>query len=420
MRTDACRYGPESERRFCFMAQLACTNMPIKEINACAMEDGSMTIVKETDLIVHKTRDNANAHIQFSVVIPTFNERDNISLLLDRLEAALSGIGWEVIFVDDDSPDGTAELVRHIALLKPHVRVIQRIGRRGLASACVEGVLSSSAPYFAVMDGDMQHDESLLPTMLQTLKQQDLDIVVGSRYVAGGSTGEWEDVRQRFSILGTRAAQLVIGANLKDPMSGFFVMRRPAFDEAVRRLSQQGFKILFDLFASAPRSLRYAEQPYAFRTRSLGTSKLDTMAVWEFGMLLADKLVGRIIPPRLILFGLVGSVGLLLHLAVLILGLRAGLAFIAAQTFAVVLAMTMNFTLNNLLTYRDRQLKGSAWVKGLLSFYVICSLGAVANVGVGAFVYAREPVWWLAGIAGVLVGTVWNYSVSAFFTWSKG
>jgi dolichol-phosphate mannosyltransferase len=196
-------------------------------------------------------------------------------------------------------------------------------------------------------------------------------------------------------------------------------MRRQAFDQAVRRLSQQGFKILFDLFASSPRPLRYAEQPYEFGTRTHGSSKLDTMAVWEFGMLLADKLVGRIIPPRLILFGLVGSVGLLVHLATLALGLRAGLPFITAQTAAVVLAMTMNFTLNNLLTYRDRQLKGWAWVKGLLSFYVICSLGAVANVGVGTLVYAREPIWWLAGVAGVLVGTVWNYAVSSFITWHR-
>ena len=202
-------------------------------------------------------------------------------------------------------------------------------------------------------------------------------------------------------------------------MSGFFVMRRQAFDETVRSLSQQGFKILFDLFASAPRPLRYAEQPYAFRARKLGSTKFDGMAIWEFGMLLADKLFGQIIPPRLALFGLVGSLGLLLHLAALAIGLRAGLPFFAAQAMAVVLAMTMNFTLNNVVTYRDRQLRGWAFLGGLLSFFIICSLGAVANVGVGAFVYAQRPVWWLAGLAGVLAGTVWNYSVSAFFTWNR-
>jgi dolichol-phosphate mannosyltransferase len=188
--------------------------------------------------------------------------------------------------------------------------VIQRIGRRGLASACVEGVLSSSAPYFAVMDGDMQHDESLLPYMLEALRKQGLDIVIGSRNVEGGSTAGWDEKRQKMSRLASRAVRMAIGADLKDPMSGFFVMRRQAFDETVRSLSQQGFKILFDLFASAPRPLRYAEQPYAFRARKLGSSKFDGMAIWEFGMLLADKLFGQIIPPRLALFGLVGSLGL--------------------------------------------------------------------------------------------------------------
>ena len=377
-----------------------------------------MTVMEQT-VSAQEDRSDERPSVELVVVIPTFNERDNVNPLLGRLETTLQGINWEVIFVDDDLPDGTAEHVRQIALRNPHVRVIQRIGRRGLTSACVEGVLSSSAPYFAVMDGDMQHDEFILPSMLRSLKEQRLDIVIGSRYVEGGSTAGWEKKRQGFSRLASQAAQLVIGANVKDPMSGFFVMRRQAFDGAVRNLSQQGFKILFDLFASSPRPLRYAEQPYEFRTRTLGSSKFDSMAIWEFGMLLADKLVGRIIPPRLILFGLVGSVGLLLHLIVLAFGLRAGLPFVSAQTAAVLAAMTLNFALNNVLTYRDRQLKGWAFVRGLLSFYIICSLGALANVGVGTLVYARQPIWWLAGIAGVLVGTVWNYAVSSFLTWNQ-
>ena len=222
-----------------------------------------------------------------------------------------------------------------------------------------------------------------------------------------------------MSRVSSLAARLVIGADLKDPMSGFFVMRRRAFDETVRNLSQHGFKILFDLFASAPRAFRYAELPYQFRERNRGQSKLDGMAVWEFGITLADKLLGRFIPPRLALFGLVGAFGLVIHLATLSLGLHAGISFLSAQTIAVLTAMTTNFTLNNLLTYRDRQLKGWAFARGLLSFYVICSLGAVANVGVGTFVFAQEPIWWLAGVAGAIVGTVWNYTVSAFFTWNR-
>lgn len=360
--------------------------------------------------------DNA---VELAVVVPTFNERENIPLLIERLEACLEGLNWEAVIVDDDSPDGTADLARRIARQKSHVRVIHRIGRRGLASACVEGVLSSSAPYFAVLDADMQHDESILPLMLETLKLDGLDIVVGSRYVEGGGVAGLNERRQLISRLATRAAGFVIKADLHDPMSGFFLMRREAFDRAVRNTSQQGFKILLDLFASAPQPLRFAELPYQFRTRVHGESKLDSMVAWEYGMLLADKLFGRFIPPRLVLFGAIGGLGLLVHLAVLAVSLTAGLAFIIAQTIAVVTAMTFNFALNNLITYRDQRLRGWAWVRGLASFCAICSIGAVANVGIATSIYAKEPVWWLAGLAGAVVGAVWNYALSAFFTWKR-
>jgi dolichol-phosphate mannosyltransferase len=359
------------------------------------------------------------APAELTVVIPTLNERDNVSLLLGRLEAALEGIHWEAIFVDDDSSDGTADLLREIAQQRPHVRVIQRLARRGLASACVEGVLSSSAPYFAVIDADMQHDEAILPQMLETLKKANLDVVVGSRYTEGGSVSSLDRGRQLISRVAGRAAKLIIKANLTDPMSGFFLMRREAFDGAVRNLSQQGFKILVDLFASAPRPLRFSEMPYQFRSRIHGESKLDTRVAWEYGMLLADKLFARSVPPRLILFSLIGALGLLIHLSVLGTALYGGLAFTASQTIAVITAMTFNFTLNNLITYHDQRLWGWGWVRGLLSFYVICSVGAVANVGIASFVYAQRPTWWLAGLSGALISAVWNYALSAFFTWKR-
>ena len=139
--------------------------------------------------------------VDLAVVIPTLNERNNIIPLLDRLEMALNGLNWEVIFVDDDSPDGTAQFLREVAQQNQRVRVIHRIGRRGLASACVEGVLSTSAPYFAVIDADMQHDESLLPKMLKAIKDDGLDVVVGSRYVHGGSVLTWDRRRQLISLV---------------------------------------------------------------------------------------------------------------------------------------------------------------------------------------------------------------------------
>ncbi|MGH9805934.1 MAG: GtrA family protein, partial [Terriglobia bacterium] len=213
--------------------------------------------------------------------------------------------------------------------------------------------------------------------------------------------------------------RLVVTADLKDPMSGFFLMRRQAFDETVRNLSLHGFKILLDLFASAPKPLRFVELPYDFHPRMFGVSKLDIGAAWEYGMLLADKMAGRLIPPRLVFFGAIGCFGLLVHMTILASGLYEGLAFPVAQTLAVVAAMTSNFLLNNVITYRDQRLRGWPWVRGLLSFYVICSIGAIANVGIASFIFAGHQAWWVAGLSGALIGAIWNYTLSAFFTWRQ-
>jgi len=356
---------------------------------------------------------------ELAVVIPTFNERDNIAPLVERLEHTLTGIAWEAVFVDDDSPDGSAETVRAVARLNPRVRVIQRIGRRGLSSACVEGVLSSSSPYFAVIDADLQHDETLLPEMLRRLKEADLDLVVASRYAKGGSAKGLGSQRLMVSRFAVRLAQSLFRVTLNDPMSGFFLMRRDVFDGVVRQLSQQGFKILFDLMASSPRPLKFVELTYQFGARQRGTSKLDSMAAWHFGVLILDKLIGRYVPVRFVMFALVGGTGICVNLAALYATLALRASFGLAQTVAVLVAMSSNFMLNNLITYRDQRLRGSAMLRGLLLFYGVCSIGAAANVGVAALIYQDRPVWWLAGLAGATIGVVWNYVASRLFTWSR-
>jgi dolichol-phosphate mannosyltransferase len=357
---------------------------------------------------------------ELTVVVPTFKERDNVAPLAELVHAALAGVDWEIIFVDDDSSDGTAAAVRALAQRDPRIRCLQRIGRRGLSSACIEGMLASSAPYVAVMDADLQHDERLLPRMLEALKREHCDLVVGSRYVAGGGVGEWDARRAGISSLATRLSRIICKAEIADPMSGFFMLRREVFERAVRRLSGQGFKILLDILASSPSPLRLKELPFQFRQRRFGDSKLDTLVAWEFGMLLADKLVGHIVPVRFALFAFIGGLGLAVHLAVL----RAALAvpaldFTQAQAIATLVAMTSNFFLNNLFTYRDQRLGGWRLFTGLLSFYLICSVGAVGNVGIASYVFASDHVWWLAGIAGAIVGSVWNYAVSSVFTWRR-
>jgi dolichol-phosphate mannosyltransferase len=355
---------------------------------------------------------------ELTVVIPTFNERENVPILLERLSAVLTGIAWEAVFVDDDSPDGTADLLRAFARKHPNVRCLQRIGRRGLASACVEGVLSSAAPYVAIMDADLQHDETLLPKMLEALRTERLGIVIGSRFAGRGDCSSMSRFRAKVSGFGNRLARLVVKAELTDPMSGFFMLQRPVFDAAVRRLSAQGFKILVDIFASSPELPAFKELGFTFRERLHGQSKLDTLVAFEYVRLLIDKLIGHIIPVQFVLFGTIGFVGLAVHLSVLGTCLKlGGLSFVTSQGVATITAMTWNFYLNNILTYRDRRLRGKKWLYGLLSFYALCSIGAFANVGIAAYLFRADGSWRLAGITGALIGAVSNYALSSVLTW---
>jgi dolichol-phosphate mannosyltransferase len=363
--------------------------------------------------------DAADGAAELVIVIPTLNERDNVPLIVERLNRVLAGISWEAIFVDDDSPDRTADAVRALARRQANVRCLQRIGRRGLSSACIEGILASAAPYAAVMDGDLQHDEALLPAMLAKLKAERLDIVVASRHTGDGSVGDWRRSRVMISDLATRLGRLVVRADLSDPMSGFFVVRRDAFEASMRSLSGQGFKILLDLFASAPRPLVFAEMPFTFRQRLHGESKLDAMVAWEYLMLLLQKLVGPAVPVRFLLFAMIGGLGIGTHLLTLWFATHVlMLVFSLAQAAATLVAMTGNFLLNNLFTYRDRRLRGRRLWTGLVSFYAVCGAGAAANVGVASYLNGDHESWWLAGLAGAAVSVVWNYAMSAIFTWA--
>jgi dolichol-phosphate mannosyltransferase len=361
----------------------------------------------------------ASGAAELAVVIPTLNECDNVPVIVERLNRVLAGIAWEAVFVDDDSPDGTADVVRALSRRQPNIRCVQRLGRRGLASACIEGILASAAPFAAVMDGDLQHDEALLPTMLAKIKAERLDIVVASRHVGDGGVGEWQRSRIMISGVATRLGRLVVKADLSDPMSGYFVIRREAFAAAMRSLSGQGFKILLDLFASAPRPLAFAEVPLKFRPRLHGESKLDAMVAWEYLMLLLQKLVGPAVPVRFLLFAMIGGLGVGTHILTLWFGTHVLLvAFALAQAAATWVAMTGNFLLNNLFTYRDRRLRGWRVLTGLLSFYAVCGAGAAANVGVASYLNGDHQAWWLAGLAGAAVSVVWNYAMSAIFTWA--
>ena len=355
---------------------------------------------------------------ELTVVVPTFNERTNVPLLVARLQRTLEGIDWEAIFVDDNSPDGTAAAVRALGESDARVRCIRRIGRRGLAGACLEGMLASQARFVAVMDADLQHDESLLTAMLARLRPGDVDLAVASRYVDAGSAEGLAGRRASYSRWSTELARRLLRVELSDPMSGFFMLRRSAIEELAPTLSSQGFKILLDIVASSRGSLRIAELPYVFRERQHGESKLDARIVLDFFALVLGKLSNDALSFRFLMYCLVGATGVLIHMAALTVAFDlAGIAFGAAQTAATLTAIAWNFTLNNAVTYRDQRLAGWPFVVGLLRFEVICAVGAISNVGVATWIYGFDERWWVAGLGGALMGAVWNYVVSAAFVW---
>jgi dolichol-phosphate mannosyltransferase len=355
---------------------------------------------------------------EITVVVPAFRERENIPRLLDALERALAGLDWETIVVVDDAYDGSEDLVRERAQQDPRVRCIQRIGRRGLASACIEGMLASSAPYVAVMDADLQHDETLLPQLLEKARRDQADLAVASRYMEGGSTGELAPSRVRISRLAS-ALSASLCKGLTDPMSGFFVVRRTFLDRVVRNLYARGFKILLDLIAAARGQIRIVELPYRMRTREHGESKLGARVVAEFFMLLLYHMMGRLLPARFFLFAAVGATGVGAHLCVLWLLYAASGQFLLSQALATWVAMTSNFFLNNMITYGDQRLRGRAMWRGLVSFYAACGIGALINLAIADWLFLKSTPYWLAGLAGALIAALWNFFTTASFTWGS-
>ncbi len=358
---------------------------------------------------------------ELSIVVPTYKESANVPRLVELLDAALVGIAWEVIFVDDDSPDGTSQVAKAIAVRDPRVRCLRRVGRRGLAGACIEGMLSSAAPVVAVMDADLQHDETILPQMYAAIRGG-ADLAVGSRYVDGGSSNEGlSSIRQWGSETATSLARRFLRIELSDPMSGFFMIRRERVEAIAGELSREGFKILLDIVASTPERLKTVEVPFTFRERQAGESKLDTLVTAEYLGLLFSKLSGGLVPVRFLMFLMVGASGIVIHLATLKVALHVfETTFFVGELSASVVAMTWNFILNNQLTYRDRRLTGLAFVWGLFTFYLVCSLGTIANMGVATGLFEMaETGPWVAGFAGAVMSAVFNYTVSAVLTWRK-
>ncbi len=359
-----------------------------------------------------------------SIISPTYNEAKNIEKFVELIESCLNSYEYEIIFVDDNSTDKTHEIVKKIAYKKTNVRCIRRIGRRGLSSAVIEGCLSSSSDLLLIIDSDLQHDEKKIPIMINTLQKENLELVIASRFLNHNKVLGLTKYRNALSQFANFLANTISRANLTDPMSGFFLIKRSVFDCIVPNLSGLGFKILLDIFSSSKRKIKYKEISFNFKKRIYGESKLDSLVLWEYLLLLWQSKFGKIIPARFLSFCLIGGSGVFVHIIALYFFIKFEYSFLYAQTFSTFIAMTSNFFLNNMLTYRDKRKRGLSAIKALLLFYLTCGIGASANIGISNLLFLSNisgvsGVWYFSGFVGAIVGSIWNFLMSSLVTWKN-
>ncbi|MBI2740155.1 MAG: glycosyltransferase family 2 protein [Rhodospirillales bacterium] len=353
---------------------------------------------------------------QVSIVVPTYNEAANIPMIYDGLAQALAGRAWELVVVDDDSPDGTADAVRELGRRHGNVRCIQRVQARGLASAVHWGVQAAHGEAVVVMDGDLQHEPALIPKMLDAL-QAGHDIVSGSRFLEGAAEKGLSRRRRRLSDYGNRLTNYFLGTALSDPLTGFFATSRRLFLESIPLMQADGFKIFFDLVYHN-RRVTIRELPFEFQSRRHGESKFQLYVLWLLACDIASKLSRGMLPPRLISFVGVGLIGSIFHFAVLYASMDLGAVFWLAQAIATVVAMVFNFTINNVLTYSDDRLRGAAFYKGLLLYSLIASVGIVANVSTAQIAYMRlHGHTFIAATTGLVIDVIWRFVVSNRLIW---
>jgi dolichol-phosphate mannosyltransferase len=361
-----------------------------------------------------------------SLVLPTFNEAENITVLLPKLSKVLDGIPHEIIVVDDNSPDETWRVAQEVSKNEDRVSVIRRIDKKGLSSAVIDGFLAAKGDVLAVMDADGQHDMELLPNLYQAVSDNK-GFAVGSRYIEGGSVGEWDERRQLISRVATKMALALCKVKVKDPMSGFFALDRKVFEDSFSKLNPKGFKILLDLLVHAPEETAAVELPFTFSTRIKGESKLNWKVQLDFLEYLYDVSIGRFIPLTFVKFCIVGTLGVGVHMGAYMFishllggGEELNIAgFSLAVIGATEIAIIFNFSLNNIWTFANQKLKGMGALIGFGKYNVACTFGAVANWAVSAFLFSLGWIEILAVFIGAMTGVMWNYTMNRLITWKK-
>jgi len=360
----------------------------------------------------------------FSLVLPTYNEAENLPELLPKIGAVLKDIPHEIIVVDDDSPDKTWKVAREISEKQESVHVIRRVGRRGLSSAVIEGFMAAKGNVLGVMDADGQHDMELLPKLYAAIKGGK-GLAVGSRYIEGGGVGEWDERRHLLSRVATRMAQWLCKVHVNDPMSGFFAVKSTVINSILPQLNPMGFKILLDILVHAPRDLDVQEVPFTFSTRLHGESKLSKRVQLEFLEYLYDVVFGRYIPLVFVKYCVVGTLGVAVQLSayylfssVIAQSLDQSIHFFSiAVLLSIEVTILFNFLLNNAWTFSHAKLHGWQLIPGFAKYNVACAFGALANVAVSTFLYSIGTSELLSLIVGAGTGVVWNYTMSRLLTW---
>jgi dolichol-phosphate mannosyltransferase len=366
----------------------------------------------------------AQTPLAVSVIIPTYNERDNLAVLIPRLAEALATYAHELIIVDDDSPDRTWERADELAATHPQVRCFRRIGKRGLASAVVDGFAMAGGRALVCIDADLQHDPGKVPLLVQALGQA--EIAVATRYAGDGSTGDWSGRRRAMSRGATWLARTLLRLPTSDPMSGFFAIRHETFQRVAPSLDPRGYKILMELLARS-RVRRVAEVPFVFGERAHGDSKLDGTVVQDYLAALWELRFGHWLPLRFVRYCLIGVSGigiqmLAIHLLRMLPTLRTGDARLASA-LAIATAMLWNYILNNRWTFGDvRHRHAAAWLGGLARFALVCGIGAVISwsvaQGMRTATDGRMNIYF-ASLFGIAVATVWNYLINSRYTWKQ-
>lgn len=365
--------------------------------------------------MISASGEDGSAVPSVSIVTCTYNEAGNIGHLVAEITAAMGGVSWELIVVDDNSPDGTADAARALGAHDGRIHVIQRMDVRGLASAAVAGFDAARAATLVLLDADLQHDPALIPSLIAALPGRDL--VAACRVLDGAEDG-LSGPRTALSRTANWLVQTLLGARLSDPMTGYFVMTRGFYDGAKKRLSAVGFKILVDLLASSPVKPSVGEVAMRMRARGEGRSKLDARVMADLAALVVDKRSGGIIPARFVLFGFVGASGIIVQVGVFAALKRFGVAVPEiAQAVAILIAMTSNYVLNNMLTFRDRRLSGQGFVRGWFAFALGCALGSAANLSVFSILHRLFINDILASALGAVVGSISNYFLAKRLTW---